>query len=598
MADADVLQQDADPTWYSLSASAALSDIKKLGDGIKTITSALGTIVSIHKTALDILSVLTTDLLDPQAIAIKAAISTAQTLIDKYIKEGARVHILVVPAQRKALYNLQTDFQMALLDKEWNFDDTILEADRKKFEQAMLRVSQYDQGNEGFARVLYETIYDTDDVHRPDYGEESAIFGAVLLVGAQDLLKAYELMRWLQSLFGVALKGNKLLPTTVVKTPQNLKTKLVTSDDVGRIAVQLSWENPDTLQSLAGFDNMRVRITELIIVRSVNPTVRTARSWADIFGPGEPVPLGENDRVKEDAYSSLDKESLVIRVFKYDGIRNVYMDDDDSLIKNATYYYTIAYRYELANDPQGTGGLNWEQQKLDQISNVAQARVTSKSMAKTKSAVEPNWYATPNVLSLIPSVEFFLKRVSAYINSWASLASGAASALSSYINFLQAEAQRYTDFATEISSRLNRLSSLFTVPSTGVYLTTYSADDGGTDALVLELMQRLTDTDDTSAPPFHGSGVTAGLVFVAGAPNASELSTFKTLFNLLFGTGGATQTAYQEAVDTIDKVVEQAESIEFGEDMTKGTAPTEETSYSTFDESMEGTDPSDSNTVL
>lgn len=598
MADTDILQEESDPTWYALSASAALQDIKKLGTGISTITTTLGTIITIHKTALEILSILTTDLLNPQALAIKTAISTAQSLINKYIKEGARVHILVVPAQRKKLYNLETDFQMETLDKEFSFDETVPESVRKKFEQAMLRVSQYDQGNEGFARVLYETINDEDDIHRPDYGDKSAIFGAIILVGAQDLLKAYELMRWLQSVFGVALKGNPLIPTTVIKTPQNLKQKLVTAEDTKRIAVRLSWENPPTIQSLAEFDGVRVRITELLIIRSINPNILKAKTWADIFGPGEPVPLGKEDRVKEDVYNSLDNKTSVIRAYKYDGVRDVYLDDDDLLTKDTTFYYALAYRYEMATVPEDNSDIEWEQQKLLQISNVIQVRVKDKSLAKTKNAVEPNWYATPNILSTIPSVEYFLKRISAYVESWASLSSGAASSLTSYINFLKAEATRYTDFATDINNQISKLSGLFSVPATGVYVTTFSATSGGTDALVREFMQRLTDTDDTSAPPFHGSGITAGLVFVAGAPNASELSTFQTLFNLLFGTGGATQTAYQEAVATIDKVVAQAETLEFGEDMEEGTAPTEVTSYATFNESMEGTDPSDPETFL
>ncbi len=586
--------------WFDLSTDA-LSDIKTIGEGIATITSALGTVISIHKTALQLLSAITTDVLNPQALLIKTAIAAAQDLLDSFLTDGARIHLLVVPVKKKPLYNLQTDFQMPFdkTDSGFILNDAILDSDRKALTDAMAKVAQYDQGNEGFARTLVAALIDEDDVHRPDYDEDDAIFGAMIVAGAQNIVKAYELMRWIQNLLGAQMRGKTLLPRTMIKTAQNLKITPISAEKVNQVAMQIAWENPPVLQSLAEFDGMRVRLDELLVVRSTNPTTQQAKTWADIFGPGEPAALGEDEFEKTDAYTSLDKKTVVAKVLKFDGVRNTYVDEEeDTLKKDTTYYYTVAYRYAIANPPDATGKVEWAQQKLLQISNVVQARVGQDRLPTTRQAVEPNWIATPNILSFVPEVAFLLRRIEAYLESLESLTVGAASALQSYIDFLTAEATRYTDFATQVNNILSKLQNLFDVPTAGIYVTTYSADSGGIDDLSLEFMKRLTDTTDESAPPFHGQGVVAGLVFVAGAPNPANLKTVKTLFGLLFGSGGDTTTPFEEAVESLDKITAQAESITFGTDLQEGTAPTKPTVYKTFDEGLVGTDPSDPNTSL
>ena len=586
--------------WFDLSTDA-LKDIKKIGEGIASITTTLGTIISIHKTALQLLSALTSDLLNPQALLIKTAISAAQSLLDSFLKDGARVHLLVVPVKKKPLYNLQTDFQMPSDPSEtgFTFNDKILESDRKAFAEALAKVAQYDQGNEGFAKTLVAALYDEDDVHRPDYDEDDAIFGAMIVAGAKNIVKAYELMRWIQNLLGAQMRGKTLMPRTMIKTAQNLKAIPISAEKVDQVAVQLTWENPSVLQTLAEFDGMRVRLDELLIVRSINPTTQKAKSWADIFGPGEPVPLGDGVFEKEDAHNSLDNKTTVAKVFKFDGVRNTYVDEDEDILeKGVTYYYTVAYRYAIAAPPDATGKVEYEQQKLYQISNVVQVRADQDRLPTTRQAVEPNWIATPNILSFIPEVAFLLRRIEAYLEALESLTTGAASALQAYVDFLTAEASRYTDFATQVNNTLSKLQTLFDVPTTGIYVTTYSADSGGIDALSVEFMKRLTDTDDSSAPPFHGQGVVAGLVFVAGAPNPANLTTVKSLFSLLFGSGGDTQTPFEEAVDSLDRLTAQAESLTFSDDLQPGTPSTKPTVYKTFDEGLVGTDPSDPNTSI
>jgi hypothetical protein len=586
--------------WFDLSTDA-LKDIKKIGEGIATITSTLGTVIAIHKTALQLVSALTTDLLNPQALIIKAAIAAAQSLLDQFLKDGARVHLLVVPIRKKPLYNLQNDLAMPSDPSEhgFTFNDKILESDRKAFSEAMAKVAQYDQGNEGFARTLVDALYDEDDVHRPDYDEDSAVFGAMILAGASNIVKAYELMRWIQNLLGAQMRGKSLLPHMMIKTAQNLRVMPISAEKVDQIAIQLTWENPPVLQTLAEFDGMRVRIKELLIVRSVNPPTQKAKCWADIFGPGEPVPLGDNEFSKADAYDSLDYKTSVAKIFKYDGVRNTYIDEDEDLLeKNVTYYYTVAYRYEIANPPDATGKVEYEQQKLFQISNVVQTRVNADKLPTSRRAVEPNWIATPNILSFVPEVAYLLRRVEAYLESLESLTVGAASALQSYVDFLIAEAARYQEFATQINNILSKLQGLFNVPTSGIYVTTYAADSGGIDALSLEFMKRLTDTTDSSAPPFHGQGVVAGLVFVSGAPNPANLTTVKTLFGLLFGSGTEAPTPFENAVESLDRLTAQAESLTLGADLQPGTAPTKPTVYKTFDKSLVGTDPSDPNTAL
>lgn len=569
--------------WTNLDISA-VEPVEKVGSGIAKVTGAIATAIGIQKTALQIISALSLDLLNAEALIIKTALSVLEDVLKQYVVTDAKMHMLVIPVRKRPPYNLQSDFQIPPEETSWNIDESISEEKRKQFSEALTRIATFDQGNEGFLRTLYEeTLDDEFDPNRPTYDDDAAIFGTVFVMGAQTVVSVYDLLRLIQGVMGTALKGNPMIPNTLIKTPQNLTVKTVSVPDTARIGMLLAWENPPVLQTLAEFDGVRVRIDEIAIIRSENDEIAIAKDWVSIFGGKQPSTLGENDGEKTNTLTSDDKKSKVILQTRYEGVRNSYVDDDKNLKKETDYYYALAYRYSLASEPDSTGKITWASQSYFQISNMVKARVR-KTTPKVLGGTQPDWITHPSPLELIPDLKFFLALLQANINSLKSQTTGAATALESYTKFLAAEATRYADFATDVNAKVAKLASLVQLPAAGVYVTTISASKGGIYYFLQELTRRMTDETDTTAPPFHRNGFVSGIVMVAGAPNPAEFASVKTLMTLLFGGGGA-KTAFEDALDSVDRLLDDVEEKLFGDDMQEGTATTT-TKYTTFDDNM------------
>jgi len=570
--------------WIQLSLAAPLEPIADVAEGIADVTSTIATIIKIHKTALQIISTLTTDLLNAEALLLKTALSVIEDVLDQYIVTDAKMHVLVVPVRKRPPWNLQSDFMVPPEEDSWNINEAISEEERKEFEAAITRISTYDQGNEGFLRTVYEeTLDDEDDPNRPQYDSDDAYAATVIVAGAQAMTGLFDMARLLQGIMGTSLKGNELVPPTIIKTPQNLRGKISAVENSPRVTVLLEWENPSVLQTFSEFGGLRVRLDEIAIIRSENDEMALATDWLAFFGGDQPSVLGENADPKEDVLESDDKKSKLIFQARYEGVRNAYADTDSDLKKEKDYYYAVAYRYSVADEPGSDGKVTWVPMNYFRISNVVKMRFR-KTTPKTMGGTQPDWITHPSPLEIIPDMKFLMLNVKTQVEALKSATSGAASALQSYIDFLDAEATRYADYADAINAQVSRLSSMLQIPSAGIYATAMAASSGGTYGFLQELTKRMTDETDSTAPPFHKNGFVMGLVFMAGAPNPAEFESFKTLMELLFGGGGA-KTAFENALDSIDRLIDDVEDKLFGDDMQEGTTTTT-TKYKTFDDAM------------
>lgn len=591
----------AEGKWQSLSFD--LGPIKPAATAIQKVTTAIGTALKIQQTAVDVIATLTTDLLDAEALIIKAALSPLRTILDDYIVTDAKVHLLVVPPERQLQYNLEQTFMMPQVEDSWTIKDSIDPAAKAKFQEALETIARYDRGNEGFGKVVIESLYDEFDPNKPEYDESAAIFAIVILVGAQTMVGLFDLMRTLQGIFSTTLRSNPIIPADLTKTPQDLRVTPIAAPGTTRIGMRLEWGNPETARTLARYDGVRIQLHEIAIVRSTDDAVMKAKNWDSVFGGWQPDELDrDNDeREKKDVHTITvgshgeeDAKTEVIRIFAYEGIRSAYIDDDSDLEKDKDYYYFVAYRYALAKQPSDKSAeIELDVQKFAVISNVVKVRVDPDKIPDTRLAVKPNWVATPSVLDLIPDLKFFMLLVEDWLNNLESQLVGSASALKQYVEFLKEEVSRYNAFATNINNKIARLIQLMQLPASGIYTTIISADSGGTQYFMQELATRLTDEDDTTAPPFFRNGFTAGLVWFAGAPNPSEILSVETLVSLLLGLETSATTTWEDAVATIDNLIDQLEEEEFGDDLQPGTAPTPTTEQKTFDDAMQPVDADD-----
>lgn len=560
-----------------------LGAVDPLASGIQTVTSAISTALTIQKTALDILATLALDLLNVEALLIKAALATIESILESFVVTDAKMHALVVPPRRQLPYKLSSDLAMPQEEDSWSIDDTISDEDKAAYQKMLKAVGEHDQGNPGFARTVIESLADEYDPHKPEYGETDATFTVVILAGAQSMVSLYELLAAIQGVFGAALKANPLIPAVVTRTPQNLKAKPISVPGTNRIGVRLQWNNAAGFQTLAEYDGTRVLIQEIAIIRSRGDETMVADNWGSLFGSEQPSPLTDDEGERQNV--TVNGSNELIRIFRYDGIRDTYIDDEEDLEKGVDYYYTVAYRYALTVEADGhEAEPTLVSQNYHQISNVVKVRVAYDKVPSTHLSVQPNWVTHTSFLDMIPDLKFFMILVENYINSLKSRLTGSSSALASYVKYLQAEVDRYTAFAEDINSRVAKIAGLFQIPSTGIYMTTIESSTGGNEALVHTLVKRLMDESDTTAPPFFRNGVVGGLVLVAGAPNPAELTATKTLVSLLLGLESAVSTPFEDAVASIDVILNQLETAESEE---------EAVAYKTFDDAMVGVDAGD-----
>lgn len=570
--------------WSNLSFDGVLAPIEKITAGISKVTSAITTVLTIQKTLLKTISTLMLDLLNVQALLIKAALSAIQVILDSYFK-GGKIHLLIVPIRKQPPYKLESMFSTPQLDDSWAISDELSEETKSNFEEALNRVAAADQGNEGFARTVLESLDDLGDDNRPQYDESGAIYAVMVLAGAQNVIGILDLLLAIQGILGVSLKGNTLLPPAIETSPQGVRATPVASQDTPRIGVLIEWENPPPLITLSNFDGSFLRVQEIVVIRSTSDEAIMAQDWSSFF-ISQPAELGENDNDKSNVLTSLDDQTTVIKQFKFFAARSAYVDDDKTLAKNTDYYYAVAFRYGIAPPPGADGKTEYITQNFHKVSNVVKVRVTD-AIPMTRGGDPPDWLTHPSPLDLIPDLKFYFQLIQTYIESLKVQGTGAKAAIESYIKFLEAEIERYNEFQTDVVNRIARLAKLFQLPAGGVYITTISMDKGGNDALKREIVNRLTDESDTSAPPFFRNGLTAGFVILAGASNPAEIAPVKTLISLLLGGSGVT-TPFEDAVNSIDAALTAAEEITFSDNMETGTPPETTTTYATFDDSLTG----------
>lgn len=572
--------------WKTLDTSALKEPIDKISGAIGSVTSGIQTALEIQRAILNILAPFAVDILNAEALAFSALFSLIEETLEKYLKPGARAHLLVVPIRKKPPYNLYTDYMMPQPEDSWVINDTLSDETKAKIQQALERVSHYDNGNPAFAKTVLDATYDERDINAPRYDDDSAIYSVVILVGGKTMISIFEALRAIQRLFGVALRGNRLIPHVMARPPQNLKAVPIIGQNSNNVAVRLSWENPPTLSSLAEYDGLKLRLDEIAIIRSVDDLAIKAQNWSDLFGAEQPAALGEREAFKENVLTTTETFTRVIRQFKYDGIKNTYIDQDEDLDKEVPYYYAVAYRYTLIEkSPDKSEDIEYVS-NFEEISNVV--RVTLREeIPTTRSGPKPDWYSHDNPINLVPELSYYLNLIKNYATSFKSLTQGAATFLKSYIKFIEAEVTRWSDFIGNLNARIARLKDILDIPTTGIYVTEIASDSGGTNFFTQELINRLTDESDPSAPPFFRTGYTAGIVILAGAPNPAEFESTKTLLRLIFGTSPF-ETAFEKASASIDRLLDTIEEKYFSDNMEiTTTQPTLPGVYATFSDNME-----------
>jgi hypothetical protein len=577
--------------WKSLSFD--LGPIKPLADGLKTLTDTLTTILTLVKTATDVIAALTLNILSAEALLIQAALQAIEDVLTQYIEGAAKIHFLVVPPRKVLPPDAQSLMALSPYENDLALHLRPEVVEQMDFTAKLDAVFNVLGGNPAYGLTVAESLADERDLNRPQYTFTDAYFAIAIVAGGTSILELYDYVIRLMAIFDGALKSRKMMPAVVTRAPQNLRVRTIAAPGTPRIGVHLDWTNAPTEQILTNFgeQNVKVRIDEIAIVRSTDPRLMMARTWDALLGGYQPPPLSGLERQHTDIKTIKNAKgtTTLLAVLKFDNAQDSFIDNDSALIKGQDYYYTAAYRYSLLV-PDANGKYSQAvSQRYAQIGSVVKVRVDADKVPFSYGGTPPDWDATPSALDLFPDLKYFLALLRDYVETLKSQAVGPASALQSYILFLKHEIDRYVAYAQMVNDRLASLIELMRLPQSGIYVTLIDSATGGTPDFMGKLTQRLTDENDPTAPPYFHHGVTAGVVIFAGAPNPAALASVQALLSLLLGLSTG-PTAFEQAVNSIDQVLTAVEQKTFAPDMTvlppSTTATTTPSSSATFTDAL------------
>ena len=549
--------------WQALKID--LGPIPELAQAVQSLADAINLALSIIKTATEIISALVIDTLNAEALLIRAALQAIEDILNQFIQGSAKLHLLVVPPRKALPYLDEKAPGWTVYDNPYTMISAPPYEDARDFYTKLDSVFNVLGGNPAYGRTVIESLADEADVNRPQYGDTDAYFAVAILAGHTSIIELLGYIMALMNVFKGAVK-QPLAPTEIARPPQDLKVSTVAAPNSSRVAVRLTWKNAPTKQEIKGFSSpysLYTRIDEIAIIRTTDPSLLTAKLWSDLFAGYQPTALSGTDQEQKNVKTIKTSKgtTTLVRVFKYDGVMDTFIDDDASLTKGVNFFYTLAYRYSLAL-PDADGKLTKQSylaQNYAAISNVAKAVVDKDRYVTHRAGNFPDWDATPSALDLIPDLKFFLALIKNYVETMKSQVVGAQSALNSYVAFLKSEIDRYSAYAAAVSDRIRSLSEIMRLPQQGIYLTAMESASGGTPDFMNTIMTRLLDEQDPTAPPYFRHGVTAGLVIYAGAPNPAELASVKELLSLLLGLNTG-HTALEQATASIDQVLTTLET--------------------------------------
>jgi hypothetical protein len=146
----------------------------------------------------------------------------------------------------------------------------------------------------------------------------------------------------------------------------------------------------------------------------------------------------------------------------------------------------------------------------------------------------PDWIKA-SLYDVIPQLGTAMVYVNRFLDEFEANAKGGSDQLKKFLTALTATIDRYITTIDEILAIIEALIDLLTLPEAYIGAKFFSGK-GGNQRLLQELSSALTNPDDPDRPPFDkGTDAVGGLVFMAGAPSASEAQKAIALIQMLFG---------------------------------------------------------------
>lgn len=514
-------------TWreFAIRPPPALAQLgASLTTGLDTIRAAL----DVLRASSRVEALLTPDGTEVPTRALNAAIRSvvlALTGAMDTMLDSAGVYGLVVPLPKRGVGGFLPDPVVAE-DSPVNFPlhaalARMDEPARARLQQASMFEHLLDPtrafygGNAHFARAVLGSIYDTGDINRPTFTEDTHWVYAVFVAGSEDPTTALTVAGALDRLLGSRTRVAATRSTADL-VPQRVR---VTASGRGEHAV-IEWEPLAGSRIVPSLDNLRIVPVRYAIIRTPDERARTARHVTDLFAT--PVLT----RGMTGLYGA-----KVLWTAPYDGVVSRWVDPEP-LEEGKTYVYHVAFQARLEQDPE-TPPI---EMTFGPMSGAGAITVDPATPVPSGLSRAPDWFRTPSAAQLIPGLATVVDLVQEYLRTLAQTATSNSDRVDAYLNFLDRQIAEFAGRAEQMRQHLAQLTGGLTMSDelAGVHVLT-GKGQGSAVEFARTLLEQLS-ADDPNRPPFDdGTEYVTGAVVLAVGPDLSSVESAFRMFELLFG---------------------------------------------------------------
>ncbi len=508
---------------------AAVKGAARLTTGaIQTMQDSIDAVISVPSLP---------DLPDPASIAASAIVEALDALVT-----GTKAHVALIPISKVIPGQPPPRAPATIVDLQaWlniKLGPTIGTA------EAYQALVSGIGGNAGFYRAFLESLFDTGDLNRPQFVNQSdAVTMTVIMAGAASYASAAHAASVIDQLVRPTGSGGGA-GGRVLPVPQGVIARPVAAASGGRLAVQISWDPPQGVIALPYFPGLTMAVRRYAVIRVTKSTATSIRGVLDLF-PTQGLAEGMSAA-----------NAVVVAVGS--GLNSKFLDQDPPSDPTTPLYYCVAWEVDVI-EPSGTVTM-----PFDQVSGVA--KVAATSPPPTPSGSPPDWQSVGAAMDVFPGLSDMIRRVLAQLESLVEGRPNPTSRLKTAMKDAVNMAQRLSARAGDLLVDVDRLQASLSRPLPSLHAIQLTSGTGGNAFLAAEFARRLGDLSDPARPPFDAGEYVCGVCVVAGAPRLADLTPVIALFGSLVGPADDANPLVS-VLTAIDTVVTQAEATVFGPGM-------------------------------
>lgn len=562
-------QGDGRTPWRSLSIP--VPNLEPILTKIKSFIDKLKAVIELVVGLIDMILSFIAALADPLAALIRALLDQIRQLISRYL-EDVGLYALYVPFGKRMMYNafglprdltpnVYTEYKKPILGggsqntsaslftTSNDLNNPSLTPEQRRF---LADANQYSGGNAGFYNTVAASLMDSRDHCRPQFlSQDDYIAGGVMVFGSDfDPFGFLNTLFKFVGLFGDIFAASSGIPD--LPRPKNLRAEVILGPFTrahgvdGTFQALLQWDSMDlpvhSIPDLGGIIVMPIRMAVIAVKNSIGTT--TATNVVDLFGT-QALTKGMTS-----GNAQVIEEKLFIPG------ETMYVTSELSSSRDDIWTFYVAWSLYGFNKKDNPSKAQPNDLGYWYLSNAA--RLTPIQTAS--SGTPPDWVRTPSVSELFPPLAWFMKRLVALIETFASYIPTAMEHLSKYIDFMRREILRYERIIQNILTEFKKLVDMLSVTTLGGFYTKMFSGKGGNSYFMGDLSQSLSE-GYPNAPPFHnGDEYVAGLVVLAGGPQA-KVAAAQPLLELIFGSPSSSSIA-ESTDDLMGSIGAQVDTIQ------------------------------------